>query len=366
MFATTANAAPARTPRLVVKQVRSDWTPPRTATQHSALQQASRAAAGIPMFTRSIKDGTSKFTYTIVGKDPFVAQATPSTSIPTVIVPLRIHFSNGDTWDPTIPNDCDSQSALVRTQKSPIFVAQKWRANSAPLGKAQYVDAVQREQWYSQTKAGAINPGYHVKLVPTTHAKVTVNVPAGQWATGGDFCDGFVYGGISIAWFDAYLQNTLIPTIANASKVFPLFLVENVVLFNGSPSNCCILGYHNAYTPGGKFTSYGVSNYDSAFNFDGDVSTMTHEVSEWVNDPNTVNPTKPWGHTGQVTGCQANLETGDPLSGSVITDNLNGFTYHLQELAFFSWFYHQKPSLGANGWYSSGGSFRQPAAKCSG
>jgi hypothetical protein len=30
---------------------------------------------------------------------------------------------------------------------------------------------------------------------------------------------------------------------------------------------------------------------------------------------------------------------------------MNGFKYHPQELAFFSWFYRQHPSLGVNGWY---------------
>jgi hypothetical protein len=41
-----------------------------------------------------------------------------------------------------------------------------------------------------------------------------------------------------------------------------------------------------------------------------------------------------------------------------------GFTYHPQELAFSSWFYHQSPSLGVNGWYSDQGTFRAPAAAC--
>ncbi len=69
-------------------------------------------------------------------------------------------------------------------------------------------------------------------------------------------------------------------------------------------------------------------------------------MAEWQNDPSTVNPTPAWGHIGQVTGCQSNLEVGDPLSGTSTTIKLGGFTYHPQELAFFSWFYHQKPSLG--------------------
>ena len=343
------------------------FTPRHTAAQNAAITRAA-AKAPVPLFTKSIKDGTSNFTYTMVGKDPSVAQANPSTTITTVLVPLKIHFSDGNTWDPSAANNCDTATALARTQKSPVFVAQAWKAGAAPLGTAQYVDAVQRAQYYTYTKPGAINPGYHVKLKLTTHAEVTVNVPLGSSAeesTAG--CGNGLLGGVSFQWFDSYLQNTLIPTIPNATTVFPLFLVENVVWYDTIPTQCCILGWHNAYTPGGHFQSYGVADYDNSGAFTGsaDVSALTHEVSEWMNDPNTVNPTKPWGHIGQQTGCQTNLETGDPLSGTVIQDKINGKTYNLQELAFVSWFYHQKPSTGVNGWYSSGGTFKKAAKACS-
>ena len=65
-----------------------------------------------------------------------------------------------------------------------------------------------------------------------------------------------------------------------------------------------------------------------------------------------------------MTGCQSNLEVGDPLSGTTFTDTVGGFTYHPQELAFFSWFYHQSPSLGVHGWYSDQGKFTTYAAAC--
>ena len=38
----------------------------------------------------------------------------------------------------------------------------------------------------------------------------------------------------------------------------------------------------------------------------------------------------------------------------------NGYTYHLQELADFSWFLGNDP-LGVNGWYSENGTFRTNA-----
>ena len=315
-----------------------------------------------------MKDGTSTFSYTMVGKDPSIAQAKPSSTIKTVLVPLKIHLATGQVYDPSAANNCDSATALSRTQNSPVFVAQKWTAGpGAPLGKATYVDAFQREEFYKFTKPGALNPGYHVKLPITTMPTVTVNVPAASGATGTAPCGNGTLGAMDINWFDNFVQTTLVPSIANAPTVFPLFLLENVVMYQGTTSNCCILGYHNAFTNGGKFQSYGVANYDNTGDFTGvaDVSALTHEVAEWMNDPNVVNPTKPWGNIGQVSGCQANLEVGDPLSGTTITDTINGKTYHLQELAFFSWFYHQKPSIGANGWYSSGGSFTVPAKKCS-
>ena len=83
-------------------------------------------------------------------------------------------------------------------------------------------------------------------------------------------------------------------------------------------------------------------------------------------DPLGNNPTPPWGHLGQVDSCRTNLEVADPLAGSAPfeVEMSNGFTYHLQETAFFSWFYNQVPSLGISGWYSSGGTFTTPAEIC--
>ena len=67
-------------------------------------------------------------------------------------------------------------------------------------------------------------------------------------------------------------------------------------------------------------------------------------------------------HTGQVGSCQENLEVGDPLTGTTVAPVLmpNGFTYNLQEMAFFSWFFGG-PSIGVNGWYSNNGTFTTDA-----
>lgn len=42
----------------------------------------------------------------------------------------------------------------------------------------------------------------------------------------------------------------------------------------------------------------------------------------------------------------------------------NGVTYHVQELAFFSWFFGQIPSHAAGGEYSDNGSFSAVQSLC--
>jgi hypothetical protein len=120
-----------------------------------------------------------------------------------------------------------------------------------------------------------------------------------------------------------------------------------------------VIGYHG-YT-GLPIQTYSPMNFDSTGLFPPaieDTGVPAHEVGEWMNDPFANNPTPPWGHIGQVAFCQNNLEVGDPLTGTGVPPIVmpNGFTYHLQELAFFSWFYGA-PSIGIHNWFSNNGTF---------
>src|SRR5205807_9210043 len=135
------------------------------------------------------------------------------------------------------------------------------------------------------------------------------------------------------------------------------------VAYDSSPSNCCYLGYHSAFNTPSGIQTYAVSIYDNTRAFgsgNSDISALSHEVGEWMDDPYVNNPTPSWGNIGQVSGCQGNLEVGDPLSGTLfpaVTMGSNHYTYHLQELAFFSWFYNSQtdPSIGAGGKFSNKG-----------
>jgi hypothetical protein len=78
--------------------------------------------------------------------------------------------------------------------------------------------------------------------------------------------------------------------------------------------------------------------------------------------------TPAWGSIGEVPAgtCQSNLEVADPLVGTQVTINHNGYSYNLVELAYFSWFFNGQttPSFGAGGVFSSNGTFRGPSKTC--
>jgi len=332
-----------------------------------------RAGTTVPEFTATQKVGTKSFTYTIVGKNPAVKVSNASTTVNAEIVPVIMKFSNGENWTPTKADSCDpGASALARTQNSPIVKTQAHSFGGTSVGTVQVTNAFQRAEFWKDAAPGGINPSYGVNLSFKTLKPVTINVPNAQAfvLNQGISCGNGQVGATQINWLDKHLRTVVIPSLKSqgvGTTTFPIFLLHNFVEISGS--QCCILGYHSIFSTSAGAQTYGLAMYDNTGLFSGssDISALSHEVAEWQNDPNTAsggNPTPSWGNIGQVTGCQANLEVGDPLSGTTFNDPLGGFTYHPQELAFFSWFYHQKPSIGINGWYSDQGTFKTFAAPC--
>ncbi|HZS27291.1 MAG TPA: hypothetical protein VFB76_08665 [Candidatus Angelobacter sp.] len=320
---------------------------------------------------------------TIVGGCP---QNGLTTNVPTIIVPVVFNLNSGVlVFNPTATDPgClgGANTALSLFQNSPLVsAAHTFILNAENEGATQYVDAFTRAQ-FSHIKGA----GYHVVLNPVTvGATLTVSVTGapsvnadafnftGQCGTNpaptnaaGDL------GVVSFSFLNPLLQN-YITTHAIPSTTFVYFLLYNTVISNGAANNlnnCCILGFHSAFGAGPN--TYGIGDFEgrngTLFGGTADTSVAAHEISEWLDDPfgnNTLAPVTPWGVIGQVSGCQSNLETGDPLTGTLIPAvALGGFNYHLQELAFFSWFTHDNPSLGAGGKYSDNGTFAGFAKAC--
>jgi hypothetical protein len=380
MFADSAPAHAAAKPHL--KAI--EYHPTPTATQRAAAQSTIAAAkvkpTTIPFWQHTFTDGVSghQFSDTLVGADP--ATSNKTTTIKTTVIPVAFQIAGGNLYDPTVPSPCTNDPKNIPTKKtlaSPIFKTADYTVGGTDLGKGQAIDEFRRAEFWDQTGGGA-NPKYHTKLAPKLAKKITVNVPAGS---GEDFSFGgpCTMGMVDVNWLEPYIENTLIPQLGAAKVLAPtqfaLFLTSNVVSYDGVPhlAHCCIIGFHY-FAPNPSYNNveqtYGISDYDTlGLDFWGggltDTSVMAHEVGEWMDDPFGDNLVDPWGHIGQQPDCQNNFEVGDPLSGTWFTVNIGKSTYHVQELAFNSWFYRLSPSGGVNGWYSFNGSFTTPAAECS-
>jgi hypothetical protein len=360
------------------------------------LAAESDPSSGLPLWTftvRSSRDGTT-YPGTMVGRNPF--RDPGPANIPTDVVPVIVKTQTiatifnpktgiistapgSNTLDPTQPDDvCLSPPNDVPTKLasgSPIFSSAPFTFGGTFIGNTQYTDAFQRGNFWNVLAED--RGSYHVRMKPVRLLQpIVLNVPAvyGLAITNPlffgppAFCAPLTI--VDIAWFDNYVTSTLIPGLASqgvSPSHFPIFFVYNVVW--ASPvtnlNNCCALGYHSVTGFPHVNQTYSPSDFDTtgAFGIPLNTVILSHEVGEWMNDPNTNNPTPLWGNTGQVQGaCQGNLEVGDPLTGNLVSDVTmpNGYTYHLQELAFFSWFFGA-PSIGVNGWFSNNNTFKTDA-----
>ncbi|MFZ2060963.1 MAG: hypothetical protein WAU82_08120 [Candidatus Binatus sp.] len=312
------------------------------------------AATTVPMgiYTLTSSRDDNVYQGVTVGRSPFF-HGSRTTNVPTFIVPVKVHMPDGTVFDPGVADSTCLGGKLPTTvtQNSPLFQSVAFTMNSIGVGTTQYADAFLRAEFWQNVSVTGNR--FHTMLSPTTVlAEQTFTVPTNK---GGTFTDGGCgkLGVMDFSTWDSFVESTLIPFVTahgGGPTSFPLFVLYNVVMADpfvpGTSDNCCILGYHNAFAS--PVQTYGVSDFDSNGAFSGvsDISAMSHEVNEWVNDPTGDNLTPAWGHIGQQSGCQNNFEVGDPLSGTLFPSvTLNSFTYHMQELAFFSWFYGS-PSVG--------------------
>ena len=356
---------------------------------HPTSTQPALSGSTIPTWNYSVVSPVDGKTYTgqIIGVHPATRPA-QATVIPTVVVPVRLIFKYSSTtsyiFDPTVSDPgClggGGRTALSLTEESPLINDAKFVFGGTNVGTTQYIDAFQRANFWSNVSASG-GGTYHTLLgfapmplqsVTVTSAnsgtpKGTVFVFSGQCGTNTSNVNApGLLGVMDINFFDPVAQS-LITKLGINPNSFVIFLFYNAVMSNGNPTNftgnCCIGGYHSFV---GSQT-YGVADFDgrdqTLFPGGADTSVLSHEIGEWMNDPLGNNLTPSWGHVGQVSGCQGNYEVGDPLSGILMpkVKMSNGFTYHLQELAFFWWFYRLSPSGGVNGWYSNNGTFMSGA-----
>ena len=371
------------------------YTTDGTAVPATALANART----IPHFTFSFTDPNNGITYpiTMVGTDPRTNPTT--TTVHTEIIPLKMNFvaANQDLsilydqgyvgFRPTAYNHTfDGSSKVDATLASPMFTN---GVTPSDMGgeNTQLGDAFMRAQF------NKIGSNYHVLLAnDSVYPTVTLNVPANQgiayirpvprWRLDHGLQTTPDYTGLAnVSWFSAQLQN-LMKSLQIDSTTVPIFLTDNVLLYQGEGNylNCCILGYHGsgaempnshgtgsintggqakvqtymfaAYTTPGTYSRYesdylGPRTNPAPTRGLADIHGLSHEVSEWLDDPFTNNAVTPWlTPTAPQYGCTRLLEVGDPVVGvwfpmsgnTFATDPNSHGLWHPEDEVFAQWY----------------------------
>lgn len=348
---------------------------------------------------QAVQTGDTYYGY-ILGSNPtYPWSATVSTPIVPVILTINETGYYGSTpfswtWDPTSADvGClgAGNTAYNLFWTSPLLTPTQFTINGQAIGTTQYADAIQRAQFYNYPG----NLGRYsnrLTLEPSQYPPLVISVAAGTNAAGWYIptptqCGGaapFVtttnagstFGGINITYLDPLVQQYIATHGINEAQL-PIFLLYKTIIFNGNATqsaNCCIEGYHNDAEIGvGAHQTYVVANFEPNAYFNEiaeDVSDASHEINEWANDPfvdGFINTAPSWGGVGQFpTSCSNEFEVGDPLTGHYMTAmSSDNYPYHLQEIAFFNWFFGGTTNYGAGGLYSSNGTFTTYSTLCS-
>jgi hypothetical protein len=371
---------------------------PQFTTAGSVAPQFLQNATTIEHWTFQYTDPTNHVTYpiTMVGKDP---RTGGTSTIHTVIVALKMNFHAGhqDTsaltnlgysgfTAPPLNHTFDGDRRVSSLLNSPIFASNAYPAVTGGL-TGQLSDTFMRSQFYN---AGGAN--YHVNLVNDAVKHVTLDVPdtmglayqrpVGAWRTAHGMPTDTITGVADANWFSTELQS-LMGSLQISATTVPIFLTDNVLLYSGHANylNCCIIGYHGAGMPIGHgagsangqgkqpvqtfmYGAWTTPGTYSGFLADylnptrtapaptrgiADIHALSHEVSEWLDDPYVNNAVQPWKTpTAPQYGCTRVLETGDPVVGvwfpldgnnEGATDHYNYYgQYHPEDEVYAQWF----------------------------
>jgi hypothetical protein len=327
--------------------------------------------------------------YNMVGADPNnCSGADCSATIEADITPLIVNidglvFSGSDVLGATLAspqfatNDYGSTPAATAAGNFPnapaLIRGQGGALSQNDAGNAlQLEDATMRAQF---NKTGSSN--YHLNLHPNVLPALTINVPNNQGVllqSG----RGVIFADINISWWAAQIQS--LETTADPTHL-PIYLTNNVLLHIGKDIfNCCVIGFHGTRATGlgggsnnsngnAKVQTFAWASWvqpgiyarpnggtDWALQ---DIHALSHEISEWADDPFVNNTVEPWlTPTAPQYGCTGILETGDPVVAIGFAMGTNTFEqgpnpngtfsadgfYHPEDEAFLPWFMRTAPN----------------------
>jgi len=321
----------------------------------------------VPHFTGSFEFQGKTFPFTVVGQAPQKGQ---TTHIATKIIPISLFFE-GYADEQGNPIVLDISSRMPAILNSPNFRPAAYGAT----GYTQFADAVQRAQFFR-----VMAQDWHTLLdAPSVSQTVNIEVPRGSATVYRMRSSGAIFAVVDEGFFISQL-NTIIQFEELDVTALPIAVTPNIFLApKADIRRCCVLGFHTSFDAGESENQQLVQTFVWASWIDpgifggtvADVTAISHEISEWVNDPFSRNLVPAWQFPNSGTACQNDLETGDPMSAfphAGFPVNIDGVTYHPQNETLLQWFQRKTPSDAIDGAYSFPDEtlLTSPAQSCAG
>lgn len=311
--------------------------------------------------------------YNMVGNSPNGGKTTVFNA-PIIPVSIELLDANGNQrYFNGNPLYSDATQYVPAVLASPVFQNSSYTSSALPT---QFTDAIMRAEFHHGG-----SDKWHTLLSPVVRDNYVMKLPYGsyRWAANPDgTCCAYILVDASV------FSNLLFPPVAPDSSTvignaeitgamttadITTTLFPNVYLYDGSPNNCCVLGFHSYDSEAGDATNGNLPRryvvtyaswispglFGAGFQ---DVTALSHELAETFNDPfvasDNVHNITPW-WLAPNGNCQDNLETGDVIEGlsnSTYPITLNGYTYHPQNEALLQWFEFKQNSDAIDNAYS--------------
>lgn len=314
------------------------------------LAQQQNRILSVPTFSKSFAFQGKSYPFTMVGGVP---ERGETTRIDTQLIPISMFFE-GFVDKQGNPIVLDVSPLIDPLRNSPSFRRATYRS-----GFTQFGDAVQRAEFFR-----AMGPDWHTLInEPHPLPAVTLDIPKGAANLFRNRSTGQVFAVVDIGFFISQL-NTIIQLEHLDTDALPIALTNNVFLAPGANvKKCCILGFHTAFDAGVRgdkqlIQTFAWASWIGTGIFGGnmgDVTPLSHEIVEWMNDPFGNNSVPPWQYPNGAGGCEDTLETGDPLevfANSAVPVVIDGVTYHPQTEALLQWFQRSAVSNAIDGAFS--------------
>ena len=319
----------------------------------------------IPVWKGNFSYQRLNYDYWMVGADP--KRGSSTTVVPSVIVPLRFVFADGSVFDAST-DLIDGQTSVNGILNSPIFQPYDFVIGGTNVGTTQYGDAFQRANFWGDVSKGSHD--YHVLLGgPNVIPLQTINVPTGKFGYITDPATHQIFPVVEDGFVDENVRS-LIQNLRLSPQSLPIFVTGSVSPFNS-------WGYHSLAFSGNAAQTYIVTTYQPHnVEYYGqhvpDIYVLSHEITEWMDDPFTGNLSPGWNFVDfPQQQCVDNplLEVGDPfafLDASVVAVSNSFFTYHVTDAAFVDFFTRSPASRSVNGQYSLFATSNGPTPPCVG